>query len=125
MKWYAAHAILYFQLKDGSQDQFQVYENIFLVQAATPDEAFEKARVMAHREEGDSRGSLRVGGRPATMVFGGIRKLISVCHERPGDELGDGDEITYSELVVPDRVALDRLVNDEDVQVLYIGKETS
>jgi hypothetical protein len=120
--WYAAHAIMYFELTDGPQDGFQVYENIFLVQAATPDEGFAKARELARRDEGDNSGSLRVGNRPAKLVFGGIRKLITVLHER-SEQLGDGDEITYSELVVPDREALRRLIDDEDCEVLYVGKK--
>ena len=122
MKWFAAHVIMYFQLKEGPQDGFQVYENIFLVRAATPAEAHAKASVLGRREEGDDRGSLRVGERPATRVFGGIRKVISVSHERPGDELGDGDEITYSEFVVDDREKLEQLIRDEDTSVLYVGE---
>jgi hypothetical protein len=122
MPWYAAHAIVYFQLTDGPQDRFQVYENVFLVQAETPDEAWAKAREFARRDEGDDRGSLRVGGRPARRVFGSIRKVMSVAHEGPAGQLGDGDEVTYSEFVVADREALDRLIGDQDVEVVYVGK---
>ncbi|MGL4423398.1 MAG: DUF4288 domain-containing protein [Gemmataceae bacterium] len=123
MPWYAAHAILYFELTDGPQDRYQVYENVFLVRAGTPDEGFAKARALARRNEGDDSGSLRVGDRPARRVFAGIRKLITVSHESPDDQLGDGDEVTYSELVVLDREALRQLVADEDVDVLYIGRQ--
>lgn len=122
MAWYAAHAVMYFQLTDGPQDRYQVYENIFLVQADTPDEGFEKACVLARRDEGDSSSSLRVGGRPARLTFGSIRKLVSVLHEDPQERIGDGDEITYSELVVSDREALQRLIDNEDVDVNYIGR---
>jgi hypothetical protein len=123
MPWYAAHAIVYFELTDGSQDRFQVYENVFLVRADTTDEGFAKARAIASRDEGDDSGSLRVGDRPARRVFAGIRKLIAVSHESPDDQLGDGDEVTYSKLVVPDREALLKLVADLDVKVLYIGRQ--
>lgn len=122
MSWYAAHAIMYFQLTDGPQDGFQVYENVFLVQADTPDEAWAKAQEFARRDEGDDRGSLRVGDRPARRIFGSIRKVVSVAHEGPDGQLGDGDEVTYSEFVVNDRAALDRLIGAEDVEVLYVGK---
>lgn len=122
MPWYAAHAILYFELTDGPQDRFQVYENVFLVRADTPADGYAKARAVARRDEGDDRGSLRVGDRPARRVFAGIRKLITVSHTSSGDQLGDGDEVTYSELVVGDREAVRRLVANEDVEVLYIGK---
>jgi hypothetical protein len=121
MAWYAAHAIMYFQLTDGPQDNFQVWENIFLIEATDSKEGYEKARALARREEGDDKGSLRVGDRPATLVFGGIRKLVSVSHEGPDDQLGHGDEVTYSEFVVKDRDALRRLIEDADIDVNYIG----
>lgn len=122
MPWYAAHAIVYFELTDGPQDGFQVYENIYLVQAETAADGLVKACDMGRRDEGDDSGSLRVGDRPARRVFGGIRKLVTVLHE-DSDRLGDGDEITYSELVVPDRTALQRLIDDEDCEVLYAGNK--
>ena len=122
MAWYAAHAVVYFQLTDGPQDEFQAYENVFLVQAPTPDEARDKAGALARRDEGDDRGSLRLGGRPARCVFGSIRKVVAVSHERADDQLGDGDELTYSEFVLADRAALDKLIGAEDVEVLYVGR---
>jgi hypothetical protein len=125
MAWFAAHAIMYFELTDGPQDGYQVYEIIFLVRAETPEEGYAKARELARRDEGDDRSSLRLGNRPARLVFGGIRKLVSVLHEHSDGQIGDGDEITYSELVVPDRKALQRLIADEDVDVEYIGNRSS
>ena len=121
MAWYAAHSIIYFQMTDGQQDEFQVYENVFLVHADTPDEAWAKARKFARRDEGDDSESLRVGDRPARRVYGGIRKVVSVCHERPDGQLGDGDEVTYSEFVLTDRAALEKLIGGEDVDLLYVG----
>lgn len=123
MGWYTAHAIMYFQLTDGPQDSFQVHENVFLVEADTPDEACSKARELARRDEGDSQRSLRVGDRSAALVFGSIRKVVAVCHKGPDGQLGDGDEVTYSEFVVADRAALDRLIGAEDVEVLYVGRD--
>jgi hypothetical protein len=122
MPWYAAHAIMYFELTDGPQDGFQIYENVYLVRAETANEGFAKARELGRQNEGDDSGSLRVGNRPARRLFGGIRKLITVAHEQ-SDQLGHGDEITYSELVVADRAALQRLIEDEDCEVLYVGKK--
>lgn len=122
MKWYAAHAIIYYQFTDGGpQDGYQIYENVYLVQAETAAEGYAKAREFAKQDEGDSSGSLRLGGRPATAVFGGVRKLLTMHYDGSDRQPGDGDEITYSELTVPDRAALDRLIADEDVEVNYIG----
>jgi hypothetical protein len=101
MAWYAAHAIMYFQLTDGPQDSFQVHENVYLVQADAPNQAWDKAQRLARRDEVDNHGSLRVGERPAQLVFGSIRKVVSVAHEGPDGQLGDGDELTYSEFSWP------------------------
>ncbi len=121
MSWYAAHAVVYFELTDGPQDCFQVYENVLLIQAETPDEAWEKAAVVARQDEDDGSGGLRVGGRPARCVFGGIRKVVTVLRQGdgPDGQLGDGDELTYSEFVVADRQALDRLISGQEVELLY------
>src|SRR5262249_35022830 len=114
---------VYFQLTDGPQDEFLGYENVFLVQADTPDAARDKAEELARRAEGDDRGSLRVGERSARRVFGSIRKGVSVAHEGPDGQLGDGDEVTYSEFVLADRAALDKLIAAEDANLLYLGEE--
>ena len=124
MTWYAAHAIMYFHLTDGTQDDFQVYENVFLVQADSPDAARVKACALARLEEGDSSGSLRVGDHPARMLFGSIRKVVAVCHHQANGQLGDGDEITYSEFVVAGQAALDKLIGAENVELLYLGKDS-
>ena len=63
--WFAAHVIMYFRFTDGNQDRFPVWENVFLVQAPSPEEAHARAVRMGQGEEGDSGGSLRYDGRPA------------------------------------------------------------
>lgn len=119
MPWFSAHAVMYFQHTDGPQDRYVVWENVFVVESADPKQAFAKAENYARRDEGDDNGSLRVNDRPATMVFGGIRKLISVHHERVDDQLGDGDEVTYTEFELADRNALNLLIQGEDTAILY------
>src|SRR5262245_27053747 len=120
MAWFAAHAVMVFQHTDGPQDGFFVWENVLLVEAADPSEALIEAARRARRDEGDDDGSLRMDDRPVALVFGGIRKLISVDHERTDDRLSGGDEITYSKFHVADREALDRLIEGRDVTLSYI-----
>jgi hypothetical protein len=120
--WYAAHTILYFEMTDpAEQDGYAVYENLFLIQAETPDQARAKAEVFARRDEGDDRGSLRINGQPGRLGYGGSRKVVSVAHERSDGQLGAGDELTYSEFFVVDRASLDRLISGKDVELLYRG----
>jgi hypothetical protein len=120
MAWFAAHAILYFKLKAGGQEKFTVWENVYLIEAGDSDEAWEKAEAWAKQEEGDSDGFLQVDGRPATMVYAGIRKMITVSHWEEEGRLGHGDEITYSEFQVPDEKSIRELVDGAEVSVDYI-----
>lgn len=98
---------------------YLIWENVFLIDAIDADQALAKAKACARQEEGDDEGSLTVNERPATLVFGGIRKVVSVCHVKPSDELGNGDEITYSEFEVADQDALQRFIRGEDTAVCY------
>jgi hypothetical protein len=117
--WYAAHVIMYFKVKEGVQDQFLVWENIWLVEAKSSEEAWEKAVQLGRAEEGDDEGSLRWNDRPATCVFAGVRKVVECQSLSPEYELGDRTEITYSQLVVDSEEALAKLVNGDPVSVLY------
>lgn len=118
MKWYAAHIIMYTKFKDGNQDKFPVWENIVLITANSPKEAYQQAELQAKKEEGDSQNTYCYDDRPATWVFAGIRKLVD-CE---GDNLilSSGVEISYSTLEVDNAVDLNRLVNGESVVVKYV-----
>jgi Domain of unknown function (DUF4288) len=119
--WFAAHVIMSFKFKDGNQDRYPVWENVFLVEAASTDVAFEKAARLGRAEEGDCDGSLTCNGRSATLTYAGIRKLVSVdagmadLKDRPVD----GAEVTYSVLEVKGARAFARLVKGEPVTIRY------
>jgi len=87
MAWFAAHAITYFKLKSGVQDCFTVWENVYLIEASDGNEAQQKAEAWAKEEASANDGSLRIDDQPATMVFSGIRKIISVAHWEQEGEL--------------------------------------
>src|SRR6266571_4468571 len=80
MPWFAAHAIFYFEAKDGPQVSFSIWENVYLIKGTDSDDAWSKADLWARENEGDSDGSLRWNERPATLRYAGIRKLITVSH---------------------------------------------
>lgn len=119
--WFAAHVIMYFKFKDGQQDSYTVWENVFLVEAATAEEGLRKAERLGRAEESDSEGSLTCEGRPCTLTYAGVRKLITVQGgvDNPEDLPVDGAEVTYSQLVVKDAKALARLVGGKPVTVRY------
>src|SRR5262245_33894691 len=105
MKWYAAHIVLYVQLKNDRQRDFPVWENIVLVRARSDEDAWRQAEDRGREVAGDDDGSFRWAGQPATWVFAGVRKL-TLCDD-PTNRPGAGSEITYSEMRFksPDGVA--------------------
>ena len=117
MNWFAAHIVLYVELKKQPQDRFPVWENIVLIEATTEDEAFDKAETIGRRGEGDDEGSFRWEGEPARWVFAGVRKLTAceTAERRPGD----GTELTYLQMEVASREALERLVDSRPVTVEF------
>ncbi len=117
MKWFSVHVIMTTRFKEGVQSTFPVMENVYLICAHTLSEAREKATERARQSEGDSRGSYKHEGRPATLVFEGIRKLIE-CEE-PERAPADGDELTYSMYEVDDSEAVGKLVGGEAVTLRY------
>ena len=117
MSWFAAHIVLFVERKQQSQDRFPVWENIVLIEAATEDEAFDKAETIGRRGEGDDDGSFRWDGEPARWVFVGVRKLTAceTVERRPGD----GTELTFLQMEVTSREALERLVESRPVLVEF------
>ena len=77
--WYAAHILMAVKKLDGRQRVFPVFENVVIFRASSPADVRSAAAAHAKREyEGDS--SLTLGGRPAKMVFVGLRKIVE-CQE--------------------------------------------
>ena len=121
MGWFAAHGIFYFKLESGPQDRYTIWENVYLFEAPSAEEALASANAWAKEvEAGNLDSGFTENGQPALLVFAGIRKLISVSHESAEGEVRSRDEITYSEFVVPDEASIERLVNGEDVQLTYV-----
>jgi hypothetical protein len=115
--WFAAHLIMYVKLKRPPQSRFTVWENIVLISADSEEAAFAKAEQRGHEEEGDEDGSFRWGGKPATWVFAGVRK-VTACQD-PDARPKDGTEISYTELQVESEQAVKELVEGQPVAVHY------
>lgn len=104
--WYTAHAVVVLRLKEGAQDEFRVWENIFLVKAESEEEALKKAEIRSREDEGED--GLTLDGQPAEFVFLGLRKLVRCVdgENRPTD----GTEVTYNTLFFANQQALDDFV---------------
>jgi Domain of unknown function (DUF4288) len=81
MPWFAAHAVMYVKFKDGNQDSYPVWENVFLIDAVDGEEAHARATARARADQGDSNGSMTWEGRAGEWVFAGLHKVLSVDHE--------------------------------------------
>src|SRR5437870_769988 len=97
MTWYAAHAVMVLKCKDGIQGEYPLWENIILIHAENPRHAWEKAKIRAAQDEGDSRGTLKYENRHATWLLAGIRKVVECDSVETSPT--DGTEVTYSELL--------------------------
>lgn len=107
------------KFKDGNQDSYPIWENVFLIEADTPENAGEKAIEIAKTNEGDSENSLTWDDRPATLVFAGLRKLLTVSHPDADEAKLDGAEITFSEFQIDDKESFQRYVDGKDVTIKY------
>jgi len=113
VQWYAAHLVMAVEFKDGNRDRVPVFENIFLLHAASHQEAQKEATLLGKAGEGDSNGSFKWEGRSAFLRFAGIRKTI-LCVD-PETQPTNGTEVTYSEFELPDDESLSKFLKGEDV----------
>jgi hypothetical protein len=124
MSWYCAHAIFYFELRDEPQDSYLIWENVYLVEASSDEEALSKAEKYAKTEEASGSDTLTLNDKPCRYKLAGIRKLITVSYieeavDKPNDVPVSGAEVTYSELEVDTLDEVMKLAKGEMVEVLY------
>lgn len=99
MAWYGVHVIMAVRFKDGNQDSFPAWENIYLIEATDAKEAENKAKSIGHNNEGDSAGTFQWNDRPAAWRFAGVRRIIEISDDKSlRNEPGDGVEVTYQTL---------------------------
>jgi len=92
--WFWAWTVLGTVPKDRKNDPAapcEVWQNLIILHAASPDEALGKAEKIGRSSARDTRGSLRLDGEPAVCKFVGIASL-GLIH----DPLEDGAEITWN-----------------------------
>ena len=118
--WYATHWLMSIQFKDGKHESYPVLERVVLVEAWDHEKAREKATAMAQQE---ATSAIRwAGGRPADLVFLGVRKVtcLSTVDGGANVSLADGEELTCWEYDVREKDDLKRLAAGEQVMVKYI-----
>ena len=122
MTWFAASIIIGLRRHDNKGD-ITVYENIYLVEANSGEEALDWANEQGKLEAAIDDDGLTIDNHPAERLFGGIRKLIEITNAAGStaeDQPRSGAEVSYSEFAVPDEETLQRLGSGESVTVQYI-----
>jgi len=87
--WYVSHEILAIELDDEDTDDVLVWENLILINADDPSEAYEKA--MQHGVA--SEDEIKVNGKKGRLSFKGLKDLVLIY-----EELEDGAEIEWHEI---------------------------
>jgi hypothetical protein len=89
VRWYLAYEILYMEADgDTENDDRLIWENLILIEAADPEEAYIKAT----KHGLDSEHEVTVNGRKGRCKFKGLRELIKIY-----EPLDDGAELEWRE----------------------------
>ena len=113
--WYAAHVILAYRYAEGTQTEFPVQENVYLVQADSFEEAYRTAERLGQEEGAYDKPSAVYDGVPVRLAFEGVRRVVECL---PNDRLETGTELTYTEYLVDSEDGLKDLVAGHDVPVV-------
>ncbi|WP_309709741.1 DUF4288 domain-containing protein [Armatimonas sp.] len=112
--WYVAHVLLATELLEGDLGYYPVWENIYLIHAASGTEAWERAEELGHEEARVGSEGLTFDNQPARWRLVGVRNLIQLL-EAPGDAA----EVTWMQYSVKDKADLDRLIGGKPVCVVF------
>jgi len=118
--WYCAHAIFHYRYE--GQTSITVHENVYLIEAPSPDEALLEAKRLASEYEQVGEDSfLEIEGVRAEYRFSGIRKLIAI--QPDGDSAAgnvcSGSEVTYSVFEVDSLQDVESLASGDSTVVVY------
>lgn len=121
MAWYIAHSVWAVKIIGKSnQIDIPVWENVFLIQAENPDDAYKLAEDVCREREPDIK-EVTLDGEPAEHVFIGIRKI----NGKPEGSISEvmlkhGEEITYSQFEVANESDIEKFVQGEEITLKYI-----
>ena len=105
VSWYLSREIIYFEFADQTdQDEYQVWENLILINAQSPEEAYQKAL----KHGFDSEEEVTIDGRKGRSKFKGLKALVAVY-----EDIEDGAEIEWLEYVV-EKDKLESLVKPKE-----------
>jgi hypothetical protein len=87
--WYISHEVLYAETgKEAPTEHLTVWENLILIRANSPNEAYKKA--MKHGKMSEDK--VRINGKTGKLRFFGLRDLVLIY-----EDLEDGAELEWHE----------------------------
>jgi len=107
-------------LSEEPEGPCHLWERVVVVRADDPDEATQKASEFGLRDAAANSEGLVDQGKPAELVFMGIRKLREVDLAGSTGQLGDVTEVSASEMEVASSADLLKLARGGDVVVRYV-----
>ena len=127
MAWFTASIVVAIKLKENAQEKYPVFEDFYLIEGDSPNQAYEKA-VSIGRELEALEDNLTLRGQAARRLFVGIRKLRSIFNPAPYEKDTDspvhGTELSHSYMIVNSEEDLNKLGRGEAVEVLYVDDAT-
>jgi hypothetical protein len=93
-KWYISHELLAFEVtnrgpRSKKATKMVVWENLILIRARNPEEAYRKA--LKHGRQNEEK--VKIGGKDGQCRFKGLKDLVLVY-----DDLDDGSELEWHDL---------------------------
>ena len=127
MTWFAASLIKSVFIKNEDQEEFPVFETIFIIEAISFDEAEAKANNIGQMEE-MADANLTYCGKQAYSKCMGIRKLKATHNLDHDLEIGssrpsDGTEIISSYFEISDRQTLRDFIDGKSVMIKYVDDD--
>ena len=126
MTLFAASVIIWLRAKtekglaEEPDGPCHLWERVVVVRADDPNDATQKASEFGLRDAAANSDGLIDNGRPAELVFMGVRKLREVDSSGSGGQLGDVTEVSASEMEVANRQDLLNLARGGEVVVRYV-----
>jgi hypothetical protein len=120
MTWYSAHIITYVKFLDEHQDTYPIRENVILIDAATPGEAYEIAETEG-REIACANDQMTWEDRQPVLEFAGVRKVMELrrLHNTAGTPAHCA-EVSYSKLEAVDEKTLRDFATGMAVNIRYV-----
>jgi hypothetical protein len=126
MTLFAANIIIWLKIKtekgldENVDGPCHLWERVLLVRADDPDEALHKASEFGLNDATANSDGLMDEGKPAELVFMGVRKLREVEAPAAGVAQNELTEVSASEMEVASRADLVNLARGNPVVVRYI-----